>query len=122
MPIVTVPFVTRRRSSTASEVSGGSVTSSSVLATITVDDVAGDVPAEARLVITDESSEARRWVEWGLESFYFDTVSPSELFIDSADLGHLRVRRLVHGALGRVWRERDQHVAALAADRGMRHR
>ena len=85
MPIVTVQFVTRPFLY-GTEVSGGSVTSSSVLATITVDDVAGDVPAEARLVITDESSEARRWVEWGLESFYFDSVSPSELFIDSADL------------------------------------
>lgn len=84
-PIVTVPF-TSKPFLYGDEVSAGSATGTDPMVTIEVSDVTGDVPAEARLVITDGSTEARRWVEWGLEQRYYDSVSPSDLFIDSADL------------------------------------
>jgi hypothetical protein len=85
MPIVTVPFVAKPFLY-GPEVTAGSAIVSDPLLTLEVDDVAGDVPAEARLVLTADTGEERRWAEWGLESRFFDSVSPSELFIDSADL------------------------------------
>lgn len=48
--------------------------------------VPGDVPAEARVVLTDASNQARRFVEVGLEQRYFTPTTPSPLLIDSEDL------------------------------------
>jgi hypothetical protein len=39
---------------------------------LTVPTVAGDIPAEGRLVITDTAAVGRRYVEWGLENRYYN--------------------------------------------------
>lgn len=84
-PTITVKF-TAKPFLYGDEVLAASATGSDPLLTVEVESVAGDVSAEARLVITDGSSQARRWVEWGLEQRYYDAASPAPLFIDSADL------------------------------------
>ena len=85
------------------EITAGSATTTNPVGTLTVGSVAGDVAAEARLVITDGSSEARRWVEWGLESFYFNASAPAPLFLDSASLvtsGFAGAGTAISGAFG----------------------
>ncbi len=62
------------------------VTSSLPLITLEVEDVAGDVPALGRLVVTDTATQSRRWVAWGLESRWYPTSSPPSLLIDSTSL------------------------------------
>lgn len=84
-PVLTVPF-TAAPFLEGPEVTGGSATGTTPLLTLEVDDVPGDVPAKSRLVVTDGATEARRWVEWGLESLYYDAADPSEVFIDSGSL------------------------------------
>lgn len=42
---------------------------------LTVPTVAGDVPAEGRLVITDTAAVGRRWVERGLQNRYYDAAT-----------------------------------------------
>lgn len=39
---------------------------------LTVPTLAGDIPAEGRLVITDTAAVGRRYVEWGLENRYYN--------------------------------------------------
>src|SRR3954452_144911 len=39
--------------------------------TQTLPGVPGDVPAEARLVVTEGANQARRYVEWGLQQRYY---------------------------------------------------
>jgi hypothetical protein len=46
--------------------------SSSPIVTSYLAGVPGDVPAEGRLIVTDGSSQNRRYVEWGLEWRYMD--------------------------------------------------
>lgn len=52
--------------------------------TLTVADVAGDVPAEGALLITDTAGVGRRTVEWGLEQRYYD--ASTSLLLDSEDM------------------------------------
>lgn len=68
--------------------SGPTSTTASTLPLVTVEltSVAGDVPAEGRLVVTDAASQSRRLVRWGLESRYYPTSSPPGLIIDSDSL------------------------------------
>lgn len=84
-PIVTVSF-TCKPFLYGAEITGPTASGTAPLLTVDVPDVPGDVTAEARLVITDASSQARRWVEWGLEALHYDPAHPSALFIDSASL------------------------------------
>jgi hypothetical protein len=67
---------------------GPTSTSASTLPLVTVEltSVAGDVPAEGRLVVTDAASQSRRLVRWGLESRYYPTSSPPGLLLDSDSL------------------------------------
>ncbi|MDP9117157.1 MAG: hypothetical protein M3O28_07850, partial [Actinomycetota bacterium] len=66
------------------EVVGAGVTSTSPVVTLTIANVPGDVPAEGRLIVTEGSSAARRFLEWGLEQRYYNAVTA--LLIDSEDL------------------------------------
>lgn len=85
-PIVTVtmtcdPFMR------GAEASAGTTSASTLpLVTLELTSVAGDVPAEGRLVVTDAASQARRLVRWGLESRYYPTSSPPGLILDSDSL------------------------------------
>src|SRR5215831_5897998 len=42
---------------------------------LTVATLAGDVPAEGRLVVVDTAAIGRRYVEWGLEQRYYDATT-----------------------------------------------
>ncbi|MBA3297062.1 MAG: hypothetical protein H0U19_09010, partial [Acidobacteria bacterium] len=68
------------------EVLGTPVTSTLPVVTVELAGVAGDVPAEGRLVITDNATQARRHVEWGLESRHYPTTAPPGLILDSDSL------------------------------------
>lgn len=68
------------------EVLAGTVTSSDIMQVLTLTDVAGDVPALGRLVVTDAASQSRRWVAWGLESRWLPTLSAPSLIVDSASM------------------------------------
>src|SRR5439155_136547 len=46
-------------------------------------DIEGDVDAEGRLVVTEESSQTRSHVEWGLESKTYDPSVVPPYLIDS---------------------------------------
>lgn len=65
------------------EVVGTPVTSALPMMTVELTGVTGDVPAEGRLIVTDAATQARRHVEWGLESRYYPTSSPPGLIVDS---------------------------------------
>jgi hypothetical protein len=85
-PIITVtmtcdPFMR------GAEVSAGTTSASTLpLVTLELTGVAGDVPAEGRLVVTDAASQSRRLVRWGLESRFYPTSSPPGLILDSDSL------------------------------------
>ncbi len=66
------------------EVVGSATSSTAPAMTVTVASVAGDVPAEGRLIVTDAATQARRYVEWGLEQRYYN--ASTSLLIDSEDL------------------------------------
>lgn len=63
-------------------------TSASTLPVVTLEltSVAGDAPAEGRLVVTDAASQSRRLVRWGIESRFYPTSSPPGLILDSDSL------------------------------------
>lgn len=56
------------------------------VATLELTGVAGDVPALGKLTVTDNATQARRYVAWGLESRYYPTSSPPSLLIDSSSM------------------------------------
>ncbi len=68
------------------EVLGTPVTSALPVVTLELAGVGGDVPAEGRLVITDNAAQARRHVEWGIESRHYPTTAPPGLILDSDSL------------------------------------
>lgn len=84
-PIVTVQM-TARPFGYGTEVIGTPVSSTLPLMTLTIPGVAGDVPAEARLIITDNAAKARRHVEWGLEQRHYTDATPAALLLDSDSL------------------------------------
>lgn len=55
--------------------------------TLTLANVPGDVPAEGRLVVTDNATQSRRHVEWGLEQRYYNAATSLELDSDSMVVG-----------------------------------
>jgi hypothetical protein len=59
------------------------VVSTLPVATVEVTNVAGDVAAEARLVVTDNATQSRRLVRMGREWRYYPTAGPWGLLIDS---------------------------------------
>jgi hypothetical protein len=81
MPVVTIrldckPFLY------GAEASATLFTASTLpLATGTIADVPGDVPAEARLIVTDAATQSRRHLEWGLQQRHYDAAT--SLIIDS---------------------------------------
>jgi hypothetical protein len=85
-PVVTVTL-TRDPFWRGAEVTAGT-TSASTLPVVTLEltGVAGDVPGEGRLVVTDAASQSRRLVRWGLESRFYPTSSPPGLLLDSDSL------------------------------------
>lgn len=85
-PVVTVTL-TRDPFWRGAEVTAGTTTASTLpVVTLELTSVAGDVPAEGRLVVTDAASQSRRLVRWGLESRFYPTSSPSGLLLDSDSL------------------------------------
>lgn len=85
-PIITVtmtcdPFMR------GAEASAGTTSASTLpLVTLELTGVAGDVPAEGRLVVTDAASQSRRLIRWGVESRFYPTSSPPGLILDSDSL------------------------------------
>jgi hypothetical protein len=54
---------------------------------VEVEDFPGDLPSDAaELIVTDTSSQSRRWVEWGAEYYHYDASLPSTLLLDSDSL------------------------------------
>lgn len=82
-PVVTVKLICKPFGY-GEEVTVGSTSSSAPLATLTIANVKGDVPAEGRLLVTDASSQNRRFVEWGLEQRQYD--SSTSLLLDASGL------------------------------------
>lgn len=68
----------------AAEVTTSTTTSTTPLLTLTVTSVPGDVPAEARLVVSDNATKDRWYVAWGLEQRYYNAAT--SLLLDSDDL------------------------------------
>lgn len=67
------------------EVSAGTAAGTAPIVTKELTSILGDVPAEARLVVTDTASKLRRHAEWGLEGPLTYNASTS-LMIDSDDM------------------------------------
>lgn len=68
------------------EVVGTPASSTDPLVTVELTGVTGDLPADGRLIVTDNATQSRRHVEWGLESLHYPTSSPPSLLIDSDGL------------------------------------
>lgn len=81
-PVVTITVTAKPFGYAAAEESTTAVTQALPQVTADIDDVGGDVAAEGRLVITDNATQDRRHVQWGLEK-----VKRAEaLLIDSDSL------------------------------------
>jgi hypothetical protein len=87
---VKAPLITVRMTclpfAEGAEVTGSTTTTTDPIATVEITSVAGDVPALGRLVVTDNATQARRFVSWGLESRWYPTSSPPSLILDSTSL------------------------------------
>lgn len=57
------------------EVVGSPASSATPFVTLTVASVTGDVPAEGRLIVTDAATQARRYLEWGLQQQDYDAAT-----------------------------------------------
>ena len=55
-------------------------------AAVTLAGVAGDIPAEARVIVHDAAVQSRRHLEIGLEQRYYNATAPAALLLDSDDL------------------------------------
>jgi hypothetical protein len=82
-PVVTVTF-TCKPFGYGTEVVGSPTSSATPFVTLTVANVTGDVPAEGRLIVTDAATQARRYMEWGLEQRYYDAAT--SLLVDSDNM------------------------------------
>jgi hypothetical protein len=79
---VAVPLtLTCRPAGYGQEVNSQTVTGSAPLVTVDLANVAGDLPAEARVIVTDAASQVRRDVRWGLEQRDYTPGSPTSLLI-----------------------------------------
>ncbi|HEX6020631.1 MAG TPA: hypothetical protein VFZ00_01465 [Solirubrobacter sp.] len=61
-------------------------TSSAPWVHLSIPAVAGDIPAECRLIVTDAAGQARRTVEWGAEQRHHNAGSPVSPLIDTSSL------------------------------------
>lgn len=82
-PLITVKL-TCKPFGYGAEVTGSTVTNANAYQTVAQGSVSGDVPAEARVVITDNASKDRRHVEVGIQYRYYDAGTSLEL--DSDDM------------------------------------
>lgn len=73
-PVVTMTL-TCKPFGYGTEVPGSPTTAATPFVTLTVAGVAGDVPAEGRLIVTDSATQARRYAEWGLQQRYYDVAT-----------------------------------------------
>jgi len=70
----------------AAEVLSSTASASAPIVTKEVAGVPGDVPALARLIVTDTATQNRRHIEWGVENQYYNSGAPSSLQINSGSL------------------------------------
>jgi hypothetical protein len=82
-PVVTLTL-TCKPFGYGSEVTLSPVTAATPVVTLTAASVTGDVPAEARLIVTDNATQNRAYLEWGLEQRYYDVAT--SLLLDSDSL------------------------------------
>lgn len=68
------------------EVVGTPASSTLPVVTTELTAIPGDVPAEGRLIVTDNATQTRRLMRWGLESRNYPTSSPPTLILDSDSL------------------------------------
>ena len=79
-PVITLEM-TARPYWYGSEVTTSTATSATPFVTLEVPSVPGDVAALGRLIVTDNATQLRRHVEWGLENVYYN--SGLSLLVDS---------------------------------------
>lgn len=86
------------------EVTSSTVTNGNAYQTVELTGVTGDVPAEARIVVTDNASKDRRHVEAGLEYRYYNASTSLEIDSDSmtaiSGAGNTRTGAYDPGAAG----------------------
>ena len=82
-PVLTIEL-TARPFLYGGEVAVASSSSTDPAMTYTLAGVTGDVPAEARLIVTDNATQSRRHVEWGIENRHYDAAT--SLLLDSDSL------------------------------------
>lgn len=68
------------------EVTGSATTTTDPILSLELTAVTGDVPALGRLLVTDNATQSRRFVAWGLESRWYPTSSPPSLIVDSTSM------------------------------------
>lgn len=70
-PIFTVEF-TAKPYGRGAEVTSSTTTASSPIVEKEIASVPGDVPALGRLIVTDNATQSRRHLEWGMENLYYN--------------------------------------------------
>lgn len=83
-PLLTVRFDCKPFMYGAEVTSAATVTNANPYQILTVAGVTGDVPAEARLVVTDAASQIRRFLRWGRRWRYYDAAA--SLYVDSDNM------------------------------------
>lgn len=81
-PVVTLTLTCKPFGYGPETLSSTSATSTPFV-TITLAGVAGDVPAEGRLIFTDSATQARRYLAWGLEQRYYNAAADPLVDSDS---------------------------------------
>lgn len=88
------------------EVTTSTTTTALPLLEKTVEDVPGDVPAEARLIVTDAAAQSRDYVAVGWQNYYYDAatalLTDSANFVTSGFAGAQTTRANAYSASGVV--------------------
>ncbi len=84
-PVLVVRFDCRPFLYDTAEKSVAEVTGTK-LVTVDVPGVGGDVPAEGRLVVTDNATQGRKLVAVGLEQRHYNPAAPPDLYLDEAEM------------------------------------
>lgn len=82
-PVVNVTLTCKPFGYEAEVLFGSSTTDTKPLITLALTSIPGDVPAEGRLIVTDNASQSRAHVEWGLEQRNYNAGTPADLLVDS---------------------------------------
>jgi hypothetical protein len=82
-PVITVKLICKPFGY-GTPVTSSTASSATPFVTMTIAAQAGDVPAEGRLLVTDAATQNRRYVEWGLQQRYYDSLT--SLMVESDDL------------------------------------